>query len=112
MREDSGKIAVTCGPFVYCLEEKDNGADLNRVFIDRKTSPAEAAFGTAEIAGRKTRVLLVPGRREAAVTDRGLYFDAEAGEESEPAQLRLIPYFMWANRGENEMQVWIRRQEA
>ena len=110
VRENSGKIALTHGPLVYCLEEKDNGPDLNLVMIERDTEPAEVLFETAEIAGRAAEVLLIPGLREQPVTDQGLYFDAEEETDScTPVTLRMIPYFMWANRGENEMQVWIRR---
>ena len=32
-------------------------------------------------------------------------------EEEEKTRLKLIPYYMWNNRGEGEMQVWIRACE-
>ena len=110
VRENSGKIAVMHGPFVFCLEETDNGKNLNLVSVGRETTPADVRFEAAEIAGRPAEVLLVPGLREPEETGRGLYFDADApGTAPSPVTLRLIPYYMWANRGENEMQVWIRR---
>ena len=110
VRENSGKAAVMHGPFVYCLEEKDNGKNLNLLSLRQGVSPAEVSFGETEIAGRRAEVLLVPGLREREETDRGLYFDLDpAGAAAQPVTLRMIPYFMWANRGENEMQVWIRR---
>ncbi|MGN0396485.1 MAG: hypothetical protein ACI4EL_00455 [Candidatus Fimimorpha sp.] len=31
--------------------------------------------------------------------------------EYEDTKLTLIPYFAWANRGENEMVVWLRTSE-
>ena len=34
VREDIGKIAVSRGPIVYCLEEADNGKDLHRLHLD------------------------------------------------------------------------------
>ena len=109
VREDSGKIAVMHGPFVYCLEEWDNGKNLNLVSIRRGTRPEEVAFEKAEVAGRPVTVLRVPGQREEEVTDRGLYYEAEcAGTEAGPVTLAMIPYYAWANRGENEMQVWTR----
>ena len=37
--EDIGKVAVQRGPVVYCLEEPDNGKDLQRVYLS-----ADAAF--------------------------------------------------------------------
>ena len=108
VREDSGKIAVMHGPFVYCLEEKDNGKDLNLISLGSSVTPGDAAFAETEIAGRTAPLLLLPGRREPAVTDRGLYYDTDrAGTDAESVILRLIPYYMWANRGEGEMQVWI-----
>ena len=111
VRENNGKVAVMHGPFVYCVEEQDNGKDLNLLSIGRDTQPADVTFARDHIAGRSTTVLLVPGLRETAVTDRGLYFDAEENETSAaPVTLRMIPYYMWANRGENEMQVWIRQR--
>ena len=111
VRENSGKIAVMHGPFVYCLEEADNGKNLNLVSVGNGVTPSDVSFGKTVIAGRQATVLLLPGQREPEVTDRGLYFDADcAGASAEPAVLRLVPYFMWANRGEGEMQVWIPRR--
>ena len=111
VRENSGKIAVTHGPWVYCLEEKDNGKALHLVSVPRGIRPSDVSFTRGEIAGRQAEILLVPGQREPEVTDQGLYFDAgETETETAPVTLRMIPYFMWANRGENEMQVWIRRR--
>ena len=110
VRENSGKIAVTYGPFVYCLEGKDNGENLHLILLGRDTRPSDARFEKTEIGGRQATMLLIPGQREKNMTDRGLYFDAEGGRETEPVTIRMIPYFMWANRGENEMQVWIRQE--
>ena len=110
VRVNSGKTAVMHGPFVYCLEEKDNGKNLNLLSLRHGTVPADVSFEETEIAGRKTTVLLVPGLREQEVTNKGLYFDQDpAGPAAKPVMLRLIPYYTWANRGENEMQVWIRQ---
>ena len=33
---------------------------------------------------------------------------AEADTEI-PAKLKFIPYYVWANRGENEMTVWVKK---
>jgi len=111
VREDNGKIAVMCGPLVYCLEEADNGKNLNLAVLGKGTKPADVRFEKIRIEGREADALLVPGEREKEITDRGLYFDAEADpDETEPVTLKMIPYFMWANRGENEMLVWIRQR--
>ena len=42
---------------------------------------------------------------------RELYgFDDEMREEKEEQRLRFIPYYTWANRGSNEMSVWVRTE--
>ena len=110
VRENNGRIAVMHGPLVYCLEETDNGKNLNLVTVSRHAKPEDVRTEKTEIAGRKARMLLVPGFREKEITERGLYFDAGEPDELTPVTLRMIPYFMWANRGENEMQVWIRQR--
>jgi hypothetical protein len=110
VRENAGKIAVMHGPFVYCLEEKDNGGNLHLLSIPASVTPADAAFEVAQIAGCEATLLKLPGLRAPEITDQGLYFDEKAAPASPaPVALTLIPYFMWANRGENEMQVWIRK---
>ena len=35
-------------------------------------------------------------------------YTAYAPVKREPVTATLIPYFAWANRGENEMTVWLR----
>ncbi len=105
VREDAGKVAVTRGPVVYCLEEKDNGADLHLLRLHR-----EADFGTrweTELLDGVT-VLTAPGlRRSGAWPAESLYAPAEVPEET-PQELTFIPYYAWANRGTGEMCVWVR----
>lgn len=106
VREDIGKAAVMRGPIVYCLEEVDNGKDLHLVTI-----PAHAKFTTEmfKIGDLDVVSLKTEGYRQKKQEAKGLYRLLTArGEEAQ--QLRLIPYFTWANRGENEMTVWIRER--
>ncbi len=42
---DIGKMAVQYGPVVYCLEEKDNGPGLQKLFIDKSTAFAKVWKG-------------------------------------------------------------------
>ena len=37
----------------------------------------------------------------------GLY--ADYSDETEPCELHYIPYYCFANRGEDDMTVWVRR---
>ena len=104
VREDAGKAAVARGPIVYCLEEVDNGADLHLLSI-----AADPAITVAdkEICGQKIKAIEVSGLREHKGSDAALYHKLQEAEK-ENVTLSYVPYYMWANRGENEMQVWTR----
>lgn len=95
MRENIGKCAITRGPIVYCLEEADNGEGLWLLRLSRH--PKFYFDGEAVFAN---------GYRQEG-TKNALYY--EYTEPKEKLQrLKFIPYYKWANRGENEMSVYIR----
>ena len=95
VRENIGKIAVTRGPIVYCLEEADNGKNLHLLRLSKKPKFSfDGAFITAN------------GYREK-ITSKRLYTEYDDAFEK-PVRLKFIPYYKWANRGENEMSVYIR----
>ena len=100
---DTGKLALMRGPFVYCAEEADNGGSLAAL---RVRADADAVEGSLRIGRTEVQTLTVPGYREEE--GKTLYRLAGTGERTE-TEIRLIPYFAWANRGENEMRVWIGR---
>lgn len=111
VREDIGKVAFTRGPISYCMEEVDNGKDLHMCRVDMsaigeglKNVKVEKMTGL----GHEVVTLLVPGKRQ--VNDAGnnsLYNDFVPVQE-ENTELKLVPYYVWNNRGEGEMSVWIR----
>lgn len=111
VREDIGKVAFTRGPISYCMEEVDNGKDLHMCRVDMsaigeglKNVKVEKMTGL----GHEVVTLLVPGKRQ--VNDAGnnsLYSDFVPVQE-ENTELKLVPYYVWNNRGEGEMSVWIR----
>ena len=106
VREDIGKVAFMRGPVVYCLEETDNGADLHELLIRQNIEVQEEE---RDIQGTKVVGLAVSGLREKPVTaEKGSLYCAFEKPEREEMTLRYIPYYTWANRGENEMQVWTR----
>ncbi len=89
VRSDIGKLALMRGPVVYTLEEVDNGKDLHLLRVDPSAPLKESTF---TIGGKDYPALIAQGFREDT-----------------PCQLTYIPYYTWANRGENEMMVWIRK---
>lgn len=131
VREDIGKAAVMRGPIVYCLEERDNGAGLHMLQIAGRQALEQAgvsADGTGqkeeaaevtgnsdksvgvevqdcEIAGEPVKAILLEGIRLREEKTAELYYEYR-DRERERTRLLYIPYYTWANRGENEMQVW------
>lgn len=107
VREDIGKVAVMRGPVVYCLEEADNGKDLHLLGLDLD---AEPQVEEREIEGNVVRGIAISGFRQEPVYIKGheLYRIAQQADWK-PVRLRFVPYYTWANRGENEMAVWVRR---
>ncbi len=106
VREDIGKVAVMRGPLVYCLEERDNGAGLHCLSLPKKAQ-LTWRFDPEILGG--TPVIRADGIR-LMKTGEALYTDEPAWKE-EQTTLTYIPYSLWANRGENEMEVWVREKE-
>ena len=48
------------------------------------------------------------GLREAGDWPEDRLYDFREAPEAQTAELKWIPYYAWANRGEGEMRVWIR----
>lgn len=97
VKADIGKICVTRGPVVYCLEGVDNGGDLRRIRLDPKTEfkvedeEYSLAVITADAFSEDERED-VYGYTEPTYT---------------PIRVKFIPYHAYANRGETNMKVWI-----
>lgn len=117
---DSGMAAVTVGPVVYCAEGADNqgaffGFRLNNdPAALRLTTVSPLSLGGFETGAGMTKavsdlgsvyVVEAQGVTLSTTHDDELYFTD--GYAESPASLRLIPYFMWGNRGVNPMRVWL-----
>ena len=100
---DAGKVALTFGPLVYCAEGVDNDVSLPAFRINVRGSITEA-FAPEYSAPVFTVAGFVPAPSDA------LY--APAAPEREDLiekNLKMIPYFAFANRGESDMAVWFLR---
>ena len=101
VREEIGRVAIQRGPMVYCLEEADNGKALHQLLL-----PRDALLSWQEdISLPGGQGILASGLRQQA--DREELYTESPGPIV-PAHLTFIPYHAWANRGENEMSVWVR----
>lgn len=100
---NGGRAALVCGPVVYCLEEADNGKYLNQILVDAK-SDWKVTEGTL---GGKSLILEGRGWREQSQTDEESLYHVYH-EEREEITITAVPYFLWNNRSDGEMQVWMR----
>lgn len=107
VRADIGRLAVSRGPFVYCAESVDNGDHLECLMIRPDTAIRyELEDGPLGHIG----VLYASGFRYQVPEDTPLYRPANEPDSKQnyaPVEIKLIPYYAWANRGENEMSVWL-----
>ncbi|MDI9520283.1 MAG: glycoside hydrolase family 127 protein [Bacillota bacterium] len=102
LRENVGRVALMRGPIVYCLEEKDNGHQLNTIALDYRAEINEIwkkdkLSGIYELHAQGSQ--LIPQESDSQYLDS----PPKRVEKS----LIFIPYYTWANRGENEMVVWV-----
>ena len=103
--EDIGKLAIQRGPVVYCLEEADNGKNLQRAYLD-----ADAAFTCRYEPDTLSGVVMVEAdgwELSFGDWDDGALYDVQKRPDFVPRHLRFIPYYAWANRGLGEMTVWV-----
>ncbi len=108
VREDYGKLAVMRGPVVFCAEEADNGNNLHLYEILPMHPVLESEV---MVEGKNYPLLSVSARKKVTTKpDQQLYVKYRK-PEYETARLNMIPYFAWANRGENEMAVWFNKAE-
>lgn len=102
---NAGRAAVKRGPVVYCLEEADNGGDLNAVVVEAFCSLGEAG----KQDGQQGQSVYLRGYREKADSLEGKLY-SEQSPEKEDGVFRAVPYYMWGNRGKGEMLVWMRKK--
>ena len=100
--DNIGRAAVMRGPLVYCIEQADNGERLGSFLLpgeaEFKESPPPAGLPAEAIALKSSAYKYRSGRAK-------LY--SPSPPELESGAIEMIPYFLWANRGENEMRVYI-----
>lgn len=101
VREDAGCVALMRGPIVYCFEGVDNGEDIQALRIPRELN-AET-FTCNEGIMKGITCLKMPGYK--LETSEELY--SEERPEKKEVTLMAVPYYAWANRGENQMRVWM-----
>lgn len=103
VRQNAGRVALRRGPLVYCLEQHDNEAPVQRIRLAKDAS-LSARFDPGLLGG----VTVIEGEasvEDAAAWGNDLYRTSRAPEV--PTRLTALPYYIWCNRGSNPMQVWL-----
>ena len=106
---DAGLVCVSRGPIIYCLEGVDNGDNLADLALRTGGAPRvvmDDSFGLPIIALPGTRC--VPDDPSDPDQTYPLYSDRPYPRQA--TDLIFIPFYAWANRGENEMRVWLREE--
>lgn len=101
VRQNCGRVALQRGPVVYCLEQTDNGPDLNALSL-----PATSKLTTRWQPKLLGGVVTIQGRAQREVGGKPLY--SFAPSKRKPVALKAVPYYAWDNRSPGEMLVWIR----
>ena len=84
---NTDRIAIQRGPLVYCVEGADNQGKVLQLALSSNPN-----FTTKEYQILDEKV-------------QAIQFQALDGQT--PKIVTAIPYYTWANRGQNEMMVWI-----
>ncbi len=103
VRADAGKAALMLGPFVYCLEEMDNGENLAALSIFPEEKVEQSA-GLSELPGGMPR-LVYKGYR---ISNKLETLYGQPSYEAQDVRLTAVPYCLWCNRSPGEMLVWQR----
>lgn len=109
VKSNKGKVAIQRGPFVYCLEEVDNGEDLNLVYLKDDTI-TENRIQDSDLGD--IIILETKGYKEVIKEEwKDSLYRKEDKKEYTEVPLKFVPYHTWANRSLGEMKVWINQKE-
>ena len=105
VEENRNQVAVRRGPLVYCLEGVDiqGGKKLSDVVIPTHITltPVETEIGGHKFLALEGMVRLA----EHIDWNHQLYHDVTTAKEE--VKVRFVPYYIWGNRGETDMSVWL-----
>ncbi|MCC5895735.1 MAG: glycoside hydrolase family 127 protein [Alkalibacterium sp.] len=107
VKNNLNKVAVQRGPFVYCLEEADNGAHLHLLSVTQKGVPENKSDSTLG------KFIALKAKAERKIIDKSWQnnlYQSDAVDKIEETEVTFIPYHLWANRSLGEMRVWVNKK--
>ncbi len=97
--ENFGRVAVSYGPFIYCLEEIDTDHRISEIALSKNLNET-----VKYVEFFKANILEVDAYIQENFTE--LYRPLK--NDKTPIRLMLVPYYTFANRGESDMAVWLK----
>jgi DUF1680 family protein len=104
VRQDAGRVALMRGPLIYCVEETDNGGDLNAIVLPKGFKAKE----TSVLDDLNHAVAIDIDVEREGTSDWGTPLYRRQAPSREKSMARLVPYHLWDNRSPGEMLVWLR----
>ena len=102
VRQNNGKLAVQRGPIIYCMEETDNGKHLHNIsLIEKVLKPSPTNMKSYKYVSIKGK-----GQFNSLNDWNNKLYSSNAIKKIERKNIKMIPYFLWANRRVGEMRVW------
>ena len=104
VRADVGRLALQYGPYVYCLEQVDNGENLAALFVSANSEIIKGL--PIENLPGELPTLHLNGKRFSSGVGSQLY--GKPAFSMCDQNLTAVPYALWGNRTPGEMLVWIK----
>ncbi len=97
VKYDENRIAIQRGPFVYCVEGADNKDGVWNIVVPKNVNFTEVNH----------KILNEPVVALQAQVSSAFPTSDGTNIEMQKRTITAIPYYCWANRGANDMQVWL-----
>ena len=97
IKQNENRVAIERGPLVYCIEGADNDNKAWNILL-----PENTTFTTTNQKVLDEPIVAI----QATVPVVQVSNDGNS-INTVSKQITAIPYYVWANRGKNEMQVWL-----
>jgi len=104
VEETRNQVTVKRGPIVYCLES----ADLQGTNVFDVAIPSAVQFKPVLMPIGNSKVMALIGQAkkiDQTPWNNTLY--KAISTTLKPVNIKLIPYYAWANRGKTDMSVWM-----
>jgi len=97
LKFNNNRVAIQRGPIVYCVEGADNNNKAWNFIL-----PSNTEFEISD------QIILDEPIKALSAMVPVMTVNADGSSiQTEKKKITAIPYYTWANRGKNEMQVWL-----